>query len=428
MLDYFPYGPAKYDILENPEPETFALSQTDFQPQNIFVDDDGNVTGIIDWDLTDTKPQFVGWSRTPCWLGEYLDPWESNHEGRYYWPANRVSSRPELKKYREDYARYLIEACGDEAEELKYTLTSHIFDAVIWALGDTNKMYKLLMNLLDSMGGHIQWHNHLLAIGKDGLHLRLNEWYRTRFELLFECKTLDVKHKSEGQCCMAEAILVEQSRKEKKEAYLTVNKTQRELLVVYQAQIKDLEKRLAEKERAAPPQKSTSTNEKEPPISTFMDSSQESLDIALQFPISEPDTQEPAINVAPNYSLLEAAHNSRLLLVPEKLVGSPIGIQTPGSNSSTRGLPTSSLQVTHVVETKPPPWFERLWSTISPRASNPGADSGPESRHAILGADKTSCFDVIRSLLAPRSQETRVDTALARNGGQRKRRRSGHDF
>ena len=38
----------------------FVLSPPDFDSQNILVDDQGNVTGIIDWDLVQTLPSCVG--------------------------------------------------------------------------------------------------------------------------------------------------------------------------------------------------------------------------------------------------------------------------------------------------------------------------------------------------------------------------------
>ena len=37
--------------LPSPPSPTFVLSVPDFDSQNIMVDDQGNLTGIIDWDL-----------------------------------------------------------------------------------------------------------------------------------------------------------------------------------------------------------------------------------------------------------------------------------------------------------------------------------------------------------------------------------------
>jgi hypothetical protein len=52
------------------EKETFTIHHTDLDLQNIFVDDEGNVTGIIDWDKTfAAAPLFL----QKDWLPDYLN-------------------------------------------------------------------------------------------------------------------------------------------------------------------------------------------------------------------------------------------------------------------------------------------------------------------------------------------------------------------
>jgi hypothetical protein len=50
------------------DPETFVLQHTDLDFQNILVDDDGNVTGIIDWDGFMAVPRCVSYASVPEFL------------------------------------------------------------------------------------------------------------------------------------------------------------------------------------------------------------------------------------------------------------------------------------------------------------------------------------------------------------------------
>jgi aminoglycoside phosphotransferase (APT) family kinase protein len=116
IIKYFPYAPGTKD--QYPDMETFVLSQTDFSPQNIFFDDNGNVTGFIDWDFTDTKPRYPGWARQPVWLCEDCDSeiTGGTAEGYPSFPRKMLTPACEVQRYRKDYARYLIEACGNNSE------------------------------------------------------------------------------------------------------------------------------------------------------------------------------------------------------------------------------------------------------------------------------------------------------------------------
>ncbi|KIM37911.1 hypothetical protein M413DRAFT_421199 [Hebeloma cylindrosporum] len=40
----------------------------DFGFQNVLVDDDGTVTGLLDWDGNDTVPRQSGYARYPLWI------------------------------------------------------------------------------------------------------------------------------------------------------------------------------------------------------------------------------------------------------------------------------------------------------------------------------------------------------------------------
>lgn len=48
--------------------EGFVLSVPDLDSQNVLVEEEGNVTGIIDWDHVQTLPRCVGYCRYPSWI------------------------------------------------------------------------------------------------------------------------------------------------------------------------------------------------------------------------------------------------------------------------------------------------------------------------------------------------------------------------
>lgn len=116
--------------------EGFVLSVPDFDSQNILVDDEGNVTGIIDWDHVQTMPRWVGYSRYPGWVTRDWDPL------MYGWPEMKESenSPEELEQYREHYDREMGAAMGQQGD-WGYTRKSHIREAVwIAALNGMNRL------------------------------------------------------------------------------------------------------------------------------------------------------------------------------------------------------------------------------------------------------------------------------------------------
>lgn len=111
----------------NPERnrETFTLQHADLDLQNILVDDEGNVTGIIDWDKCLSVPRCVGAASAPLFLQ------------KDWMPAclNNLDTAPHLgfttHRYRQIYAAALAEhGCADA----KYTTKSAMYHAAIMAL------------------------------------------------------------------------------------------------------------------------------------------------------------------------------------------------------------------------------------------------------------------------------------------------------
>jgi hypothetical protein len=239
MLKYFPYAPGTKD--QYPGKETFVLSQTDFNPQNIFVDDDGNVTGFIDWDFTDTKPGYIGWARQPVWLCE---DWDSELSGAagigpIAWPDRMLSASCELERYRKDYARYLMEACGKDTsnDDWRFALKCHLFDAICVSLGRTKDMLNLLIRILDTHIGNFDWEWHLIHLGRHGFKPGLEDWYHGFFKKLLDCDPQAVRAELGMMNVTKELRLMTYSMQQSNKAHEDVQRTQREVMEMYQQQL-----------------------------------------------------------------------------------------------------------------------------------------------------------------------------------------------
>ncbi|KAK8187002.1 hypothetical protein IWZ00DRAFT_490250 [Phyllosticta capitalensis] len=64
FVDCLPSSP----LQNNVEKERFVIAPLDFNWHNILVDEEGNVTGFLDWDSVRTVSRFLGWAALPIWL------------------------------------------------------------------------------------------------------------------------------------------------------------------------------------------------------------------------------------------------------------------------------------------------------------------------------------------------------------------------
>jgi hypothetical protein len=105
--------------------ETFTIHHNDLDLQNILVDEEGNVTGIIDWDKAFAAPRCIGASAVPIFL-------RSDWYPRY---THQLGLTPHMAwnehYYREIYAAATVEAGNPDA---KYTLKLAIYQACMAAL------------------------------------------------------------------------------------------------------------------------------------------------------------------------------------------------------------------------------------------------------------------------------------------------------
>ncbi|KAI9872162.1 MAG: hypothetical protein M1830_002007 [Pleopsidium flavum] len=161
--------------------ETFVLSPPDFGPQNILVNENGEVTGIIDWDGVSTRPQWLGCSSYPLWL---MRDWSV----MYNWPAESEDSPEQLEEYRRYYAMRL-EALMDERGGSRYTKKSDRFEAVMSAIDpsslDSFAVDQIMTRVLP--GGFIWGEGNLIErIAEDKLQDEEEAELRRKFEDFFQ--------------------------------------------------------------------------------------------------------------------------------------------------------------------------------------------------------------------------------------------------
>lgn len=115
--------------------ESFVVAHNDLDLQNILVDDDGNVTGILDWDAASIVPRSVGFATLPLFLRKEWLPYYSMTDG----PFTSWS----IEEYRQVNCKPMKDTgCADS----RYTSKSAMYHAVRVALyeGGDNALFDIL--------------------------------------------------------------------------------------------------------------------------------------------------------------------------------------------------------------------------------------------------------------------------------------------
>jgi aminoglycoside phosphotransferase (APT) family kinase protein len=154
-----------FDIISTAEPfahsralgegvESFVLNHFDLGLQNILIDQDGNVTGIIDWDGCRVVPRVVGYASLPEFL-QYTYYRRTGWLPRHDFNNERV--RQTLKKYQRTYATYMVRETrrASEVGDGKYTLNTEWYLAAYRGFihGPTKETERLLKSLFDATPG-----------------------------------------------------------------------------------------------------------------------------------------------------------------------------------------------------------------------------------------------------------------------------------
>jgi hypothetical protein len=118
LWNIYRLAPFNLSQKEGDPDETFVLAHPDLDFQNIFVDDEGNITGIIDWDGALTVPRCIGYASVPVFLREDWDP-------DYDQDAKDAQMPWVLERYRRIYSEFMLEATS--GGDGKYTLNSPLY-------------------------------------------------------------------------------------------------------------------------------------------------------------------------------------------------------------------------------------------------------------------------------------------------------------
>lgn len=116
-------------------PQTFSLGHPDFNYQNIFTNEEGDITGLIDLDGVHTLPRALGFARYPSWITRDWDPAKYGYDK----PDSRGEDSPaQLLNYRREYAARIAGLhLPKENYSVDDTRLSQILEAIEIAVEDT---------------------------------------------------------------------------------------------------------------------------------------------------------------------------------------------------------------------------------------------------------------------------------------------------
>ena len=103
----------------------FVLIHSYYDVQNFVFDEEGSLTGIIDWNGVTTCPRTLGYARYSGWITRDWDPL------MYGWRPdahNEEDSPKTLKKLRKLYHQIIKEELGED--EARMMVKSHPFEAI----------------------------------------------------------------------------------------------------------------------------------------------------------------------------------------------------------------------------------------------------------------------------------------------------------
>jgi hypothetical protein len=158
--------------------ETFTLHHNDLDLQNILCDDEGNVTGIIDWDHAMAAPRCLGATSVPMFL---RSDWFPEYTFGLQIPPCMAWN---YEHYREMYAAAIMEA--SDAETAEFTLKSGLYAAAVAAItvgGDVHDLGQKLLNEIPHW--RTEYWEFIQAFGK-GSWGSARTLLQTHFKTIFE--------------------------------------------------------------------------------------------------------------------------------------------------------------------------------------------------------------------------------------------------
>ncbi|QDS70739.1 hypothetical protein FKW77_003315 [Venturia effusa] len=161
--------------------ETFVLAPPDFNWQNVLIDENCNITGLLDWDRVATVPRLLGFTKTPLWLNS---DWLPGHQ----WSGKEGETDHDFERYRKAYASCMAEAM-ERTGDCIYTGKSHLFDSLRLALEDCQYTRHHVCGWLRVILPRSDPQGYLERIGnpEEGFEEGEADWMRERLGRLFEC-------------------------------------------------------------------------------------------------------------------------------------------------------------------------------------------------------------------------------------------------
>ena len=114
----FASSPSGHETDEGPQ---FVFAHPDFDHQNLLIDDDGSLSGIIDWDRVAAVPHSVGCLAYPKWLSRDWDPHSYNYDPK---TRRRINQNWRYEDCPKDLTKY----CAMYAHFVEVALAKHGLD------------------------------------------------------------------------------------------------------------------------------------------------------------------------------------------------------------------------------------------------------------------------------------------------------------
>lgn len=149
-----------------PYSSEYVLALPDYDSQNVMADEEGNITGLIDWDNVQTVPGFIGCLRYPGWITRDWDPL------MYGWPRSSENSPDELQEYRAYYLNEIKEALKPQGSD-NYRLTekSHIFEAFWIAVANVGNRTSICQKFVEEATRRIDKDDMPGGLDQDALNI-----------------------------------------------------------------------------------------------------------------------------------------------------------------------------------------------------------------------------------------------------------------
>ncbi|KAH7065231.1 hypothetical protein B0J12DRAFT_560561 [Macrophomina phaseolina] len=160
------------------QPESFVVAPPGFRANNILVDERGEVTGVLDWDGMETVPALVGWAAYPDFLA--ADVVEGVAWNLGFMDGDVLDGRA-WDGYREMYANFLEEACGNGVTGVR---KSHWYRVVLTSVGDLDRMRVVLDGVLAEALPRVRRTELVVLAGKGGLTGEKEKLVKERFREL----------------------------------------------------------------------------------------------------------------------------------------------------------------------------------------------------------------------------------------------------